>query len=233
MESASSHAQSGTASKARARAMSDHTMIGSLGARSTSTPANGSARKVICPPKWVMVSELHSRTKSPWRHSPLNTRVGFSRRNKFAMSFRRLLSEAETTLAGRPIRPASKPGGQSARGSVFAADERQAGVTHAVRATRHAAAEAARGIWICVVAHMFVRRLWRTVRSIPDTCRFGTRLSEALSLARYQSSQIVKSLDYRSNSQFLKISGAIRAFTYSSATTKDGFPSPTISCAPT
>src|SRR5437867_1772325 len=110
MESTPSHAQSGTASKARARAMSDHTMIGSLGKRSTSTPANrpksangsassavrtpissgvasssrapvsGRARKVICPPKWVMVSEPHSRTKSPWRHSPFNARMGLVRR---------------------------------------------------------------------------------------------------------------------------------------------------------
>src|SRR5439155_296093 len=263
MESASSHVQSGTASKARARAMSDHTMIGSLGARSTSTPANrpksangsassavrtpissgvasssrapvsGSARKVICPPKWVMVSELHSRTKSPLRHSPLNARVGFSRRSKFAIVFRRLLSEAETTLAGRPIRPASKPGGQSARGSVFAADERQAGVTHAVRATRHAAAEAARGIWICVVVHMFVRRLLR------DGAKYTGHVPirhAALAGAISGKISVVANrqlLDYGSNSQFLKISGAIRAFTYSSATTRDGFPSPTISCAPT
>src|SRR3989454_9795100 len=110
MESTPSHAQSGTASKARARAMSDHTMIGSLGKRSTSTPANrpksangiaasavrtpisggvasssrapvsGRARKVICPPKWVMVSEPHSRTKSPWRHRPFNARMGLVRR---------------------------------------------------------------------------------------------------------------------------------------------------------
>src|SRR5712672_231231 len=117
MERASSHAQSGTASKARARAMSDHMMIGSLGARSTRTPASrpksangsassavrmpiskgvasssrapvsGRARKVISPPKWVMVSELHSRTKSPWRHSPFNARAGFSRRNRFAIVF--------------------------------------------------------------------------------------------------------------------------------------------------
>jgi len=35
----------------------------------------------------VMVSELHSRTKSPWRHSPLNARAGFSRRNRFAIVF--------------------------------------------------------------------------------------------------------------------------------------------------
>src|SRR5437016_5464583 len=110
MESTPSHAQSGTASKARARAMSGHTMIGSLGKRSTSTPANrpksangsassavrtpissgvasssrapvsGRARKVICPPKWVMVSEPHSRTKSPWRHRPFNARMGLVRR---------------------------------------------------------------------------------------------------------------------------------------------------------
>ena len=81
--------------------MSDQTMIGSFGSRSTSTPANrpnsangadssavstpisnavassssaavsGRARNVTCPPKCVMVSEVHSRTKSALRQSPL------------------------------------------------------------------------------------------------------------------------------------------------------------------
>src|SRR3954468_23019886 len=82
--------------------MSDQMMIGSLGARSTSTPTkrpksakgtdssavstpiskgvasrssaavSGSARKVIWPPKCVIVSEVHNRTKSALRHNPFS-----------------------------------------------------------------------------------------------------------------------------------------------------------------
>src|ERR1051326_1021766 len=103
IESQPAHAQIGTTSSASARPMSDQTMIGSFGARSISTPAkrpksangidssavstpiskgvafkssaavSGSARKVIWPPKCVIVSEVHNRTKSALRHNPLNT----------------------------------------------------------------------------------------------------------------------------------------------------------------
>src|SRR4051812_24234683 len=92
----------GTTSSATARPISDQMMIGSFGARSTSTPTkrpksakgtdssavstpisngvasrssaavSGSARKVIWPPKCVIVSEVHNRTKSALRHNPFN-----------------------------------------------------------------------------------------------------------------------------------------------------------------
>src|SRR5438034_7982508 len=83
MESTPSHAQSGTASKARARAMSDHTMIGSLGKRSTSTPANrpksanGSASSAVRTPisSGVASSRSEEHTSELQSHSDLVCRL--------------------------------------------------------------------------------------------------------------------------------------------------------------
>src|SRR5688572_33138995 len=43
---------------------------------STSAAVSGSARNVICPPKWTIVSEVHSFTKSGLRQSPVSQRAG-------------------------------------------------------------------------------------------------------------------------------------------------------------
>src|SRR5207248_2593990 len=138
--------------------MSDQTMIGSLGARSTSTPTNrpksangidssavstpisngvafrssaavsGSARKVIWPPKCVIVSEVHNRTKSALRHNPFNIVL-----LSHGATARRALRETGR-ISFWLARPASKfPADDRPAGSVFAgahanrAAQRQAG----------------------------------------------------------------------------------------------------------